>query len=156
MGFVWVLTLKIKSLYAYPLKSEVKSKIHPEAKFLEPWTFLCFLALFGPFLAQKSPNQIVCIILHLDLWPRWHPSKKKKLKNNNIPMGGSLLRPPWPPQGPCGWNFFTALSFCPYAEHDFKKKLGLSSYTKWIVLSSVKWVTFIWGNCCNYCQVCFN
>ena len=49
LGFVRVLTLKIKSPHIYPLKGEVKSKIHPEAKFLEPWTFLCFFALFCPF-----------------------------------------------------------------------------------------------------------
>ena len=93
MGFVRVLTLRIKSPYTYPLKGEDKSKIHLEAKFLEPWTFLCFFALFCPFLAQKVPDQIVCIFLHLSLCPREHHPPKKIFfffKNDKFPIRGAL------------------------------------------------------------------
>ena len=107
----------------------------PELKwvitFLEPWTFLCFWAIFGPFWLFFWPKWaqtrlFVFIYIQIYVLDDIHPKKENFfIKNDNFPIWGALTTqgPPGPP-GATQVEFFPCPNFAPQAKYDFKKKLG--------------------------------
>ena len=73
-----------------------------------------------------SPNKIVCIVLHLDLCPRWHPPQKKNLFSSKKVIspfwGHDPVGPPWPSQRAPRVEFFTVPPLFPICWVWFQKK----------------------------------